>query len=114
MEVNDSRRSMEAGSISGIDTRATRSRASPALPAPDQHRRASREQADVAVDRDGDVDNRAIARVTANVRVAVVHNALDGRCAPAHTSHSSTAGPSAFGLPEPESNIGHPWLTRYS
>jgi len=33
----------------------------------------------VAVDRDGDVENRAIAGVTTNVRAAVPHNALDGR-----------------------------------
>jgi hypothetical protein len=52
------------------------------------------------VDRDGDVDNRAITRATTNLRAAVVHNALDGRCAPAHTAHSSTTGFSAFGLPD--------------
>ena len=69
-----------------------------ALPAPDLERPATREQADVAVDRDGDVDNRAISCATAHVWAAVAYNALDGRCAPAHTFHSSNASflPSAF------------------
>jgi hypothetical protein len=50
------------------------------------------------VDRDGDVDNRATACASANGLPAVAHNALDGRCAPAHTAHSSTASlrPSVF------------------
>ena len=50
-----------------------------ALPAPDQHHRASREHADVAVERDGDVENRANTGATASAREAVPHNALDGR-----------------------------------
>ena len=76
-----------------------RSRGRPtALPAPDRDHRASRRQAGVAVDRDGDVDNRANARATTNIGAAVAHNALDGRFAPVHTAHSSTTGVSAFGL----------------
>ena len=74
-----------------------RSRGRPtALPAPDRDHRASRRQAGVAVDRDGDVDNRANARATTNIGAAVAHNALDGRFAPVHTAHSSTT--SFFGL----------------
>ena len=50
-----------------------------ALPAPEQRRCASREQADVAVNRAAAVENRSHGRAIADVRAAVPHNGLDGR-----------------------------------
>ena len=102
-------RELLAAEIERSLQRATsyRSSSEPALPAPEQARRASRQQAHVAVTGDVAVDNRTNARAITNTPAAVATPRL-GRArviqlhveagAPDHTAHSATASfrPTAF------------------
>ncbi len=82
-----------------------------ALPAPDQQRRASRQQAHVAVNRDVAVDNRS-GSANANRRAAVptatwtaarIHSSTGWRARPHDSQRHHRL--SAFGFPDPEQAI---------